>query len=163
MKDFFYHVPVNIEYRDLLGFAFEKKFYRWKVLPFGLNLSPFYCAKVVRPVIAYLRSVANIKCQVYVDDYIIVAPPACITDHTDMVVTMLEDLGFVINLSKSALVPSTSRSYIGFDINTVGESGHPEIWVTGARMRKLRASIRRLFAGTSGSVLVCPWPYLSAR
>ena len=92
-----------------------------------------------------------VKCQVYVDDYIIVAAQDRITDHTDMVVSTLEDLGFIINRDKSELIPATTRTYIGFELNTAGDSGHPEIWVTQARVRKLRAAIRRLLAGTTCS------------
>ena len=56
LKDCFYHVPVRKSCKDYLGIMFERKFYRWKVLPFGLCLSPFYCAKIVRPIICFSTS-----------------------------------------------------------------------------------------------------------
>ena len=46
---------VSPEFRDYLGIMFDKKFYRWAVLPFGLNMSPYYCNKLLCPCPTYLR------------------------------------------------------------------------------------------------------------
>ena len=56
LKDGFYHIPVNQKYQAYLSFQFEGKFYSYVVLPFGFCLSPYFFAKVLRPVVKYLRS-----------------------------------------------------------------------------------------------------------
>jgi hypothetical protein len=144
LRDFFYHVPVHRGSRQYLGFAFEGHYYVWNVCPFGLNLSPFFCSKVVRPIIAYLRSVLLIKCQVYVNDFIVLGSPGVIKDHLTCVIDTLTDLGFEINEEKSSLTPEHSKPYIGFIVDCLPASGKPEIWVTPARARKLRHSIVKL-------------------
>jgi hypothetical protein len=144
LRDYFYHVPVHPTSRKYLGFMFENTCYHWNVLPFGLNLSPYYCAKVIRPVIAFLRISLLIRCQVYVDDFLVVATPHEIDRHLSYVVDTLTELGFLINIEKSDLVPSHCKLYIGFVVDCCGESGYPEIWVTPGRARKLRHSIVKL-------------------
>ena len=49
-KNGFFHVKIEETYRDYLGFKFENKFYRWAVCPFGLNCSPYYFNRVLKPV-----------------------------------------------------------------------------------------------------------------
>ena len=49
IKDGFYHIPVYPLDREYLGFFWSGVYYRWKVLPFGLNSSPYFFAKTVRP------------------------------------------------------------------------------------------------------------------
>jgi hypothetical protein len=147
LQDFFYHVPVREAHSDYLGFKFGNIYYRWRVLPFGLNRSPFYSSKVLRPVVRYIRSTLGIKSQVYVDDFIISATPARITDSLDGVLQTLQDVGYIVNMEKSSLTPETMKVYIGFVVDTMGESGHPEIWVSPPHVRKLRAGIKRLRTG----------------
>ena len=67
-----------------------------------------------------------------------------IQDHISTVIDTLTDLGFVINLEKSSLIPEHSKTYLGFVVDCLPVSGKPEIWVTPARARKLRQSIVRL-------------------
>ena len=101
LKDCFFHIAVQEIYRDFLGFMFKGEFYRWRVLPFGLSISSFYCNKVIRPIIAYLRINFDMKVQVYVDDFFLCAPLEKITDHKDMLITTLQELGWIINFDKS--------------------------------------------------------------
>jgi hypothetical protein len=110
IKDCFYHMRIHPKYREYLGFSFGGQFYRFCVCPFGLNMSPFYCNKLIRPVIAYARSCLNIRCQVYVDDFLICASKTEITDHTDSVLQILADVGWLVNMEKSFLVPSSVRT-----------------------------------------------------
>ena len=75
------------------------------------------------------------------DDWLIFAAPSKITDHNDKVVHVLQELGWIINFEKSILKPSQSIDYIGFELSSIGDSGSPEIWITGSRAKKLRKSI----------------------
>lgn len=151
LKDCFYQIPVERKSQRYLGFQFEGKYYYWTVLPFGLNLSPYYCSKVIRPIINFLRYDHNLKIMVYVDDFLCVGTKDVISDCTDTMIHTLEELGWLINHEKSNFIPSMVTDYIGFNINSCGSKNCPEMWVTSARVRKLKHSISRLLGKGSCS------------
>lgn len=141
LKDGFLHVPIDPAYRDLLGFKWKGVFYRFKKLPFGLCLSPFYFAKIIRPIIQYLRS-NGVRIVAFVDDFLLMTDLKSSTDHCDLLIHTLSDLGWSINFEKSSLTPKTNVIYLGHKITSNGPSGYPEIAITSERIRKLKRSIR---------------------
>lgn len=145
IKNGFYHVPVHVEDRQFLCFEWKRTYYRFTVTPFGLSVSPYYFNKVLRPVIAYLRDLGVRLC-VYVDDFCLSAPKALITDHSDLLVHTLSDLGFHINYEKSILTPSARLDYIGYTIQLDNEDGFPFISAQKQRVVKIRHDIRRALA-----------------
>ena len=146
LKDGFFHIPVNKEDQEYLGFYFNGDYFKWTVLPFGHCASPFFFAKTLRPVISYLRSI-GIRTVVYVDDFIVLAPKHLIREHCDKVIDTLEKLGFTINYEKSSLEPSQKTVYLGHLIDNTGKN--TVIKVTGERIRKLKRSIRKALQGRS--------------
>ena len=67
LKNGFHHIPVNSEFRKYLGFEWKGKYYIFNVLPFGLNISPYFFNKTVRAVVQYLRSL-RLRFTSFVDD-----------------------------------------------------------------------------------------------
>ena len=53
--DGFFHIPVTGEFTKYLGFQWRGVVYKWLRCPFGLSCSPYYFAKTMRCVLAYLR------------------------------------------------------------------------------------------------------------
>ena len=51
LKNGFHHIPVNSEFRKYLGFEWKGKYYIFNVLPFGLNISPYFFNKTVRAIL----------------------------------------------------------------------------------------------------------------
>ena len=145
LKDGFLHIPVHKSCRQYLGFEFKGTFYVWCVLPFGLSCSPYFFYKCLRPVVTFLRS-QGIRIILYVDDCLIIAQRASITDHGDFVLQTFEDLGFVINYDKSILTPVTCIEFIGYVIDSLGPDGKPWVSITQARIRKLKKDISRAIA-----------------
>ncbi len=143
IKDGFYHVPVHIDDRELLGFAFENKYYHWCVLPFGLSCSPYYFCKFVRPIVSYLRTL-GVRISVYVDDFIVCAEPKYITDHTDLLLNTLEELGIQANFTKSKLCAGQVVDYLGYTILTFSDSGFPVIKAHKDRIYKVKRQIRQV-------------------
>ena len=90
IKDGFHHIPVKDSCRDYLGFKWRGQYYRWRSLPFGMSCSPYFFAKVLRPVVAYLRSI-GLRVTLYVDDFLLAACTQHITDQADQLVHTLED------------------------------------------------------------------------
>jgi hypothetical protein len=164
LKDGFYHVPVNKDYQKYFSFYFEGKYYSYVVLPFGFSLSPYFFAKVLRPVVTYLRSL-NIRLSLYVDDFLICAEVSKITDSTDQTLHTLEDLGFKINLDKSVLKPTQTIDYLGYTISTVGP--YPVIKAQKQRILRIKKQIRsvlkagrasaRVLAKTAGLCVSVAW------
>lgn len=140
IKDGFYHIPVHPLDREYLGFCWSGVYYRWKVLPFGLNSSPYFFAKTVRPVLEYLRSI-GLRVTVYVDDFLLGASDKYIVDAKDQLLHTLEDLGFLINFEKSQLNPSTKINYIGYTISNA--QNKLIVKVQSCRISKLKRAIRR--------------------
>ena len=63
------HVPMAATSIPWLGMTNGGRFFRWRALPFGLNLSPRVFTKILRPVMGYLRA-RGIRCLIYLDDVI---------------------------------------------------------------------------------------------
>ena len=53
IKSGFHHVPLDSDYQNYITFCWNGLFYKWKVIPFGLCLSPYYFCKIVRSVIQF--------------------------------------------------------------------------------------------------------------
>ena len=73
LKDAYFHVPICPEHRPFLRFAFQGQAYQFKVLPFGLSLSPRVFTRVVGAALSSLQ-LSGIKILPYLDDWLICAP-----------------------------------------------------------------------------------------
>ena len=138
LSDAFYHIKVHKDYYRYLSFKFEGKYYSFKVLCFGLSLSPYLFHKITRPILGYLRS-QNVRLSCYVDDFIICEKKNKITNNTDLVVNTLEDLGFHINRDKSSLTPGQNIDHIGYTIDTTGT--YPVIKTHKTRIKRIKRQI----------------------
>ena len=116
-------------------------YYSFTVLCFGFSLSPYFFYKCLRPVVAYLRSL-DIRLVLYVDDFLVCANRASITDHTDTVLHTLQDLGLKVNFEKSVLKPSQNIDYLGYNIDTSSE--YPHISAKQERVQKIKRLIKQL-------------------
>ncbi len=72
MKDAYFHVSILPRHRPFLRFAFEGRAWQYRVLPFGLSLSPCVFTKVVEGALAPLREV-GVRILNYLDDWLILA------------------------------------------------------------------------------------------
>lgn len=133
----FHHIPIAEQDRDKLGIFFRGRYYRWKVAPFGLSISPLLFCKTVRPVVQYLRA-QGLRIVAYVDDFILMSTPALMNEQKMLLLQTLENLGWIINLEKSSLNPETSKEYIGYKITTEGQ---PLLKIPNTRIRKLKRSL----------------------
>ena len=142
LKHGFYHIPVHVNSQQFLGFTWNNVYYVWCVYPFGCSASPYYFNKCLRPVVTYLRD-QGVKIALYVDDFVLLSADSVSTDHVDLVVHTLDDLGLVINVNKSDLTVSKRKEYIGYIIDTDGPEGIPWIYIPEKRIKRLKKDIRR--------------------
>ena len=126
IKSGFHHLKIHKDFTDFLGFYFEGVYYKFIVLVFGLNASPYFFHKTLRPLVEHLAN-RNIKCIIYVDDFLLCAKDNLICEHRDYLLSLLQKLGWTINKEKSSLTPEYKKQYIGYIIDTNKKEN--EIWI----------------------------------
>ncbi len=119
LKDAYFHVSILPRHRPFLRFAFEGRAYQYKVLPFGLSLSPRVFTKVVEAALVPLRE-AGIRVLNYLDDWLILAQSrALLCEHRDTVLGHLSQLGLRVNWEKCKLSPVQRISFLGMELDSV--------------------------------------------
>ncbi|XP_051569805.1 uncharacterized protein LOC127450090 [Myxocyprinus asiaticus] len=119
LKDAYFHVSILSRHRPFLRFAFESQAYQYKVLPFGLSLSPRVFTKVAEAALAPLREV-GIRILNYLDDWLILAHSQdMLCAHRDLVLSHLSRLGLRVNWEKSKLLLVQSISFLGLELDSV--------------------------------------------
>ena len=119
IKDQFLHVPINEKFHKFLRFSWLGKLLEWTVLPFGLKCSPRVVTKVLKPVMAFFRTVLAILISIYIDDMIIQAKtPEKALEDAQLVTLILMALGWSLNWEKSCFIPSQEVKHLGFIINS---------------------------------------------
>ncbi len=122
LKDAYFHVSILPRHRPFLRFAFEGRAYQYKVLPFGLSLSPRVFTKVVEAALVPLREqgVCILK---YLDDWLILAQSRRqLSAHRDLVLKHLSLLGLRVNWEKSKLVPTQRISFLSMEFDSVNQT-----------------------------------------
>src|SRR5256885_312303 len=110
----FYHIPLAQDQRKYFAFDFIGKRYCFNCLPFGLTASPQIFTKILRPVIKLARN-RGIRLVIYLDDILIMAAfKELALKHANVVISLLQQLGFTINREKSQFTPSQVAEYLGF-------------------------------------------------
>ena len=98
-------------------------------MPFGLSSAPQVFTELLQPIVGLLR-LRGISVYIYLDDILVMAPfPTMVQDAVRHTVQVLLHAGFLINLSKSELSPTSGYhlhrrlvSYgSGYDFSTPGQ------------------------------------------
>ena len=101
LEDAYFHVPICPNHRPFLRFAFQGQAYQFKVLPFGLSLSPRVFTRVVGAALSPLQ-LSGIKILPYLDDWLICAPSfGQVVEDTQRVILHVWSLGFKVNETKA--------------------------------------------------------------
>ncbi|XP_069086423.1 uncharacterized protein [Pleurodeles waltl] len=90
-----------------------------KVLPFGLSSAPWCFTKVMRPVVDNLRF-RGVRMIICFDDILLMAQDVqSLMQNLEWTIHLLQELGFLINASKSELTPARQLEFLGFQIDSV--------------------------------------------
>ena len=118
---FYPHIRLSPELSVWLGFRWSGKIYLWTVLPFGLSWAPYWATKLMRPILAHVRSQWHLRVALYFDDGLLAdQSPTRLRALTNDFVALLHRLGFSINAEKSVLEPTQSIKFLGFQLNSTG-------------------------------------------
>lgn len=114
LKDAYFLIPIVKTQRKFLRFTFDGCLYEFTCMPFGLCVAPFVFTKLLKPVLAYLRS-QGVSSSVYLDDFLLFGSDrmACLA-NVHATYNVLATLGFVLNTEKSMLIPQQRCKYLGF-------------------------------------------------
>ena len=117
LKDGFWHLSVARAFRPYLGFKYRGQNWRFRAMPFGLNLAPLTFTKLIRFVVHRLAE-ENIWCLPYLDDLLIIAlsRQECLL-KMEKTLEILQSLGWIINTEKSRLTPQQAFEWLGIQYN----------------------------------------------
>ncbi|KAI2666758.1 Transposon Ty3-G Gag-Pol polyprotein [Labeo rohita] len=119
LKDAYFHISILPRHRPFLQFAFEGRAYQYKVLPFGLSLSPRVFTKVAEAALSSLWRM-GIRILNYLDDWLLIAHSRdVLCEHRDLVLRHLSHLGLQVKREKSKLSPVQRISFLGVELDSV--------------------------------------------
>ena len=158
LKDAYFHVLVHPRFRKWLRFTWAGKVFQFRVLPFGLSLSPWVFTRITRELACLLRA-QGIRLRMYLDDWLILAQSstACRT-HLQAVLSQARLLGFHPNFQKSELNPSQRFEFLGMDFDSMAMLVRPSLrrierlHETLANLRSRRSASARLLMGLLGTM-----------
>ncbi|KAI2656086.1 Transposon Ty3-G Gag-Pol polyprotein [Labeo rohita] len=132
LKDAYFHVEILPQHRRFLRFAFGGEAYQYRVLPFGLALSPRTYTKCMDAALAPLR-LQGIRILNYIDDWLILARSQELAlRHRDVVLAHLRSLGLRLNAKKSVLSPAQRTTYLGVGFRSHGSCIHGDTFGSSA-------------------------------
>ena len=118
LKDAYFSIPIHQSQHCYLAFQWKERYFCFECLPFGLSSAPRTFTKVMKPVIAAIRS-RGIRAIIYLDDILLFAQTKQESlSNTSFVLNLLASLGFSVNSAKSCLEPKYTCTYLGFHIDT---------------------------------------------
>ena len=129
-KDAYFHIPIQEQSRKYLRFHVQGQTYQFKALPFGLSTAPMEFTVVTKEV-KLMAIQKGIRIHQYLDDWLVRAksPQACL-QHTQILVQLCQDLGWLVNLEKSELEPKEVFNFVGyqFDLRAGRVRPTPDRW-----------------------------------
>lgn len=113
IKAAYYHVSIAKKHHRFLRFRFQGECYEFIFLPFGLSVAPYTFTKLLKPMAAFLRKQGFISV-FYWDDILVMGKSYkdCASNFKTTL-TILEELGFVINKEKCYEIPAQRCQYLG--------------------------------------------------
>ena len=105
LKSGYHYVDIHEASQSYPGFTWgegcDKKFYVFRVLPFGLASACYIFTKLLRPLVKRWRSM-GLHVVLYIDDGVCAsATEAKLIEDRDIILSDLEHAGFVLNIAKS--------------------------------------------------------------
>lgn len=142
LSDAYYLVSIQKKHRKFCRFIFQGVIYEYQALPMGLTESPRIFTSISRFAGGLMRK-AGVKVVLYMDDLLVVGTTKEQCEvSVRTVVTILQDLGFLLNVKKCSLAPNTTFTYLGCVWDTVNWS----VGVKTEREDRLRKSAQLLLS-----------------
>ena len=151
-KDAYFHIPIHSQSRKYMRFHIQGQSYQFKALPFGLSTAPMEFTVVAKEV-KLMALQRGIRIHQYLDDWLVRATShqPCL-QHTQTLVALCRELGWLVNEEKSGLDPKQVFNFVGyqFDLGEGKVRPTPECWQT------LTDKILSIRSGVSGPTVHVP-------
>ena len=113
-SDAYFHIPIGQRSRKFLRFFLHSQAYQFTALSFGLSTAPLEFTKVAKEV-KLMAQARGIRIHQYLDDWLLRAPcPETCLLHTRTLLDLCHRLGWVVNMTKSELVPQRVFNFVGY-------------------------------------------------
>ena len=126
VKDAYFHIPIHSRSRKYMRF----RSYQFKALPFGLSTAPMEFTVVAKEV-KLMALQRGIRIHQYLDDWLVRASThdTCL-QHTQTLVTLCQELGWLVNKEKSELAPKQVFNFVGYRFDLIEGKVRPttECW-----------------------------------
>ena len=118
LKDAYYVVPIHPESRKYLRFQFKGTTYEFHCLLFDLSLAPRLFTRILRPIVAKLRS-EGIRTVIYLDDLLQIHHQKHTLSEIFLYARrLLSSLGFIVKLEKCSPEPIRRLVFLGAVLDT---------------------------------------------
>ena len=116
-KDAYFHIPIHSQSRKYMRFHLQGRSYQFKALPLGLSTAPMEFTVVTKEV-KLMALQKGIRIHQYLDDWLVRASThdTCL-QHTQTLITLCQDLGWLVNREKSELVPQQVFNFVGYQFD----------------------------------------------
>ena len=116
-SDAYFHVPIGQRSRKYLRFFLNNQTFQFTALPFGLATAPLEFTKVVKEV-KLMAQARGIRIHQYLDDWSLRAQcrETCL-QHTQTLLALCQQLGWVVNMKKSELEPQQVFNFVGYQFD----------------------------------------------
>ena len=119
LKDAYFGILLDKSSRKYIRFQWEENLYEFFWLCFSLSPAPPYFTKRLKIPITLLRRI-NVRIIIFLDDMLVMAQMLKeILQAKEILIFLLENLGFVINLKETQLRPVKEIKFLGLVINSV--------------------------------------------
>ena len=146
-KDAYFHIPIHNQSRKYMRFHLQGRSYQFKALPFGLSTAHMEFTVVAKEV-KLMALQRGIRIHQYLDDWLVRASThdTCL-QHIQILVTLCQELGWLVNKEKSELASKQVFNFVGYQFNLKEGKVRP----TAERWQTLTDKIRSILLDP-----VCP-------
>ena len=112
-------VPIYKPHRQFLQFSVANEVFQFTCFPNGLSEAPRLFTLLLDP-IKFSFGKLGIKFISYLDDLLVMHnDPLVLKNQASLIVSIFINLGFLINITKSEVVPVNSLIFLGFCLDTI--------------------------------------------
>ncbi|XP_063770427.1 uncharacterized protein LOC134901984 [Pseudophryne corroboree] len=151
IKDAYLHVPIYPPHQAYLRFAVQDCHYQFQTLPFGLSTAPRIFTKVMAEMMVLLRK-QGVTIIPYLDDLLIKARSReQLLNSVSLSLKVLQQHGWILNIPKSQLVPTTRLPFLGMILDTTKK----RVYLPIEKAQELMTLVRNLLKSRQVSVHHC--------
>ena len=148
LKDAYFLVPIDPSHQKYLQFLWQGVTYQFCCLLFGLSCAPCTFAKLIKPVVAFLRE-RGIRLIIYLDDLLFLG--SCrntLLNQMEFVRDLFQTLGLIINDKKSQMEPVQEIVFLGLTVSTLAM----QVSLPKEKMARVQQEARQLHSKVETSV-----------